>query len=205
MIIAQEKPTIATVTKTPVTLEAYRAIAETSQERYEYCHGEMILMPGGTATHSAIAINISVFLGFLLRDRDFRLYNSDLRVWIPEYHCGTYTDLMVVNHEPELNGDRKDEILNPLFIVEVLSPATEAYDRGDKFRKYRSLPSFCEYLLVSQTEPYIEQYFRLAQSDRWQLQTYDQLSQIIPLESLNVELPLLEIYRRVSFAAASSD
>ena len=64
---------------------------------------------------------------------------------------------------------------------------------------------FCmtTYLLVSQTEPYIEQYFRLAQSDRWQLQTYDQLSQIIPLESLNVELPLLEIYRRVSFAAAS--
>jgi Uma2 family endonuclease len=79
-------------------LEAYRAIAETSQERYEYCHGEMILMPGGTATHSAIAINISVFLGFLLRDRDFRLYNSDLRLWIPEYNCGPYTDLMIVNH-----------------------------------------------------------------------------------------------------------
>nr|WP_287077869.1 MULTISPECIES: Uma2 family endonuclease [unclassified Microcystis] len=110
---------------------------------------------------------------------------------------------MIVNHELEFNSDRKDEILNPLFIVEVLSPATEAYDRGDKFRKYRSLPSFCEYLLVSQTEPYIEQYFRLPQSARWQLQTYDQLSQIIPLESLNLELPLLEIYRRVSFAAAS--
>ena len=201
MVIAQEKPIITTKAKTFVTLKEYRAIAETSEKRYEYCNGEMIVMPGGTANHSAIAINILVYLGFLLRDTDFRLYNSDLRVWIPEYHCGTYTDLMVVNHEPEFNGDRTDEILNPLFIVEVLSPSTEAYDRGDKFRKYRSIPSFCEYLVVSQTEPYVEQYFRLEQGDRWQLQTYDQLNQIITLESLKVELPLQGIYRRVSFVA----
>lgn len=113
--------------------------------------------------------------------------------------CGTYTDLMVVNHEPEFNGDRTDEILNPLLIVEVLSPSTEAYDRGDKFRKYRSIPSFCEYLVVSQVEPYVEKYLRLENSDRWQLQTYDQLDQIISLESLKIELPLQEIYRRVDF------
>jgi Uma2 family endonuclease len=203
MVIAQDKTTITTVTKTVVTLEEYQAIAETALERYEYCNGEMIVISGGTATHSAIAINILVYLGFLLRDTDFRLYNSDLRLWIPEYHCGTYTDLMVVNHEPEFNDDRTDEILNPLFIVEVLSPSTEAYDRGDKFRKYRSIPSFCEYLLVSQTELYIEQYFRLEQGDRWQLQAYDQLNQIITLESLKIELPLQEIYRRVDVVVAS--
>ncbi|MEB3192689.1 MAG: Uma2 family endonuclease [Snowella sp.] len=203
MVIAQEKTTIATVAKTFVTLEEYRAIAETSEERYEYCNGEMIVMSGGTATHSAIAINSLVYLGFLLRDTDFRLYNSDLRVWITEYHCGTYTDVMAVNHEPEFNGDRTDEILNPLFIVEVLSPSTEAYDRGDKFRKYCSIPSFCEYLVVSQTEFYVEQYFRLEKGDHWQFQTYDQLDQIITLESLKVELPLQEIYRRINFVAAS--
>jgi Uma2 family endonuclease len=199
MVIAQEKSTIATEAKTLVTLEEYRAIAEISEERYEYCNGEMIVMPGGTATYSAIAINILVYLGFLLRDTDFRLYNSDLRVWIADYHCGTYTDLMVVNHEPQFNGDRSDEILNPLLIVEVLSPSTEAYDRGDKFRKYRSIPSFCEYLVVSQTEPYVERYFKLEQDARWQLQIYDQNNQIIALESLNVELPLPEIYRRIDF------
>ncbi|MEB3174564.1 MAG: Uma2 family endonuclease [Cyanobacteriota bacterium] len=199
MVIAQEKPIIATEVKTLVTLEEYRAIAETSEERYEYCNGEMIVMSGGTATHSAIAINILVYLGFLLRDSDFRLYNSDLRVWIPDYHCGTYADLMVVNNEPKFNGDRSDEILNPLLIVEILSPSTKAYDRGDKFRKYRSIPSFCEYLVVSQNEPYIEHYFRLEQYARWQLQTYDQNNQIIMLESLKVELPLSEIYRRIDF------
>jgi Uma2 family endonuclease len=66
---------------------------------------------------------------------------------------------MVVNGEPEFNGDRTDKILNPLLIVEVFSPSMEAYNRGEKFRKYRYLASFCEYLLVSQAEPYIEQYY----------------------------------------------
>ncbi|WP_338081184.1 Uma2 family endonuclease [Aphanizomenon flos-aquae] len=147
---------------------------------------------------------------------NFRLYNSDLRVWIPEYNCGTYTDLMVVDGQPQLNGERTDEILNPLVIVEVLSPSTEGYDRGDKFRKYRSLPGFCEYLLVSQTEPYIEHYHKLDDSSdsvrgasrrelallqavRWQWQVYDHPDQSILVHSLNVEVPLGEVYRRINF------
>jgi Uma2 family endonuclease len=66
---------------------------------------------------------------------------------------------MVVNGERELNGDRTDEILNPLLVVEIFSPTTAACDRGEKFRKYLSIASFCEYLRVSQAEPYIEQYY----------------------------------------------
>jgi Uma2 family endonuclease len=203
MVIAQEKPTIATVAKTFVSLEEYRAIAETSEERYEYCNGEMIVMSGGTATHSRIAVEITTCLNISVRGTNFQVYNGDMRIWIPNFNQGTYADILVVNGAPEFNGDRTDEILNPLFIVEVLSPSTEAYDRGDKFRKYRSIPSFGEYLFFIQTEPYVEQYFRLEQGDRWQLQTYDQLNQIITLESLKVELPLQEIYRRVSFVAES--
>ncbi len=82
---------------------------------------------------------------------------------------------MVVTGEPEFNGDRTDEILNPLLVVEVLSPPTEAYDWGEKFRKYRSLASFCEYLLVSQAEPYIEQFYNGDRqiSDSWQWQVCD--------------------------------
>ncbi|WP_293302748.1 Uma2 family endonuclease [Microcoleus sp. PH2017_27_LUM_O_A] len=177
-----------------------RAIEETAEERHEYCNGEIIAMPGGSEVHSAIACNLLIYLGFLLRDTDFRLYNSDLRVWIPEYNCGTYTDLMVVNGEPEFNGSGTDEILNPLLIVEVLSPSTEAYDRGEKFRKYRSVPSFCEYLLVSQAEPYIEQYHNLDRpsGDRWQWQVYDGVEGAIVLHSLNIELPMAEVYRRIS-------
>ncbi len=184
-----------------LTVDEYRAMEETNLERHEYCNGEIITMPGGSEAHSAIASNLLIYLGFLLRDTDFRLYNSDLRVWIPDYQCGTYTDLMMINGAPEFNGDRNDEILNPLLIVEVLSRSTEAYDRGEKFRKYRSLTSFCEYLLVSQTEPYVEQYHNLDRNsnDRWQWQVHSQLEQAIVLHSVNVELPLTEIYRRIHF------
>ena len=85
---------------------------------------------------------------------------------------------MVINGEPEFNGDRTDEILNPLLIVEVLSPSTEGYDRGEKFRKYRFLASFCEYLLVCQAEAYIDQYYNgdRQRSDRWQWQVCDRRS-----------------------------
>ena len=210
MVITQTSPPNITqdITTTHFTPDEYRVMEETAAERHEYCNGEIIAMAGGSEVHSAIATNLLVYLGFLLRDSNFRLYNSDLRVWIPEYNCGTYTDLMVVDGQPQLNGDRTDEILNPLVIVEVLSPSTEGYDRGDKFRKYRSLPSFCEYLLVSQTEPYIEQYHKLddgsdsealLQAVRWQWQVYDHLDQSILLHSLNVEVPLGEVYRRINF------
>jgi Uma2 family endonuclease len=210
VVITQTSPPNITqdITTTHFTPDEYRVMEETEAERHEYCNGEIIAMAGGSEVHSAIATNLLVYLGFLLRDSNFRLYNSDLRVWIPEYNCGTYTDLMVVDGQPQLNGDRTDEILNPLVIVEVLSPSTEGYDRGDKFRKYRSLPSFCEYLLVSQTEPYIEQYHKLddgsdsealLQAVRWQWQVYDHLDQSILLHSLNVEVPLGEVYRRINF------
>ncbi|WP_293268103.1 MULTISPECIES: Uma2 family endonuclease [unclassified Microcoleus] len=119
MVIAQTNPPnlASDATKTSFTPDEYRAMEETAEERHEYCNGEIIAMPGGSEVHSAIACNLLIHLGFLLRDTDFRLYNSDLRVWIPEYNCGTYTDLMVVNGEPEFHGSRTDEILNPLLIV----------------------------------------------------------------------------------------
>ncbi|MFP4120502.1 Uma2 family endonuclease [Coleofasciculus sp.] len=199
MVFAQtSSPDVGT---TRLTLDEYRAMEETHPERHEYRNGEIITTSGGSEAHSAIASNLLIYLGFSLRDTDFRLYNSDLRVWIPEYQCGTYTDLMVVNGFPEFNGERNDEILNPLLIVEVLSPSTEVYDRGEKFRKYRSLASFREYLLVSQAEPYIEQYHNLEPSsnDRWLWQVYSNLEQVIALHSLNVEVPLSEIYRRINF------
>ncbi len=225
MVITQTSPPNITqdITTTHFTPDEYRVMEETAAERHEYRNGEIIAMAGGSEVHSAIATNLLVYLGFLLRDSNFRLYNSDLRVWIPEYNCGTYTDLMVVDGQPQLNSDacgersyRTDEILNPLVIVEVLSPSTEGYDRGEKFRKYRSLPSFCEYLLVSQTEPYIEHYHKLDDSSdsvrgasrrelallqavRWQWQVYDHLDQSILLHSLNVEVPLGEVYRRINF------
>ncbi len=201
MVVARTNPPNldSEVAKTHFTPDEYRAMEETAAERHEYCNGEIIVMPGGSEVHSAIASNILIYLGFLLRDTDFRFYNSDLRIWIPDFNHGTYADVLVINGEPEFHDNRTDEIINPLLIIEVLSPSTQGYDRGDKFRKYRSLASFCEYVLVSQTEPYIEHYYKQQDQNhnRWQLQVYDQIDQAVFLHSLNVEMPTQEIYRRI--------
>ncbi len=183
--------------QTFITLDEYRAISETSEERLEYRNGEIFIMSGGTANHSAIAINFIIYLGFLLRDTDLRIHGGDMRIWIPEFQCGTYADALVINGELEFHGDRTDEILNPVLIVEVLSPSTEGYDRGEKFRKYRSIPSLAEYLLISQSEPYIEHYSKAENGDIWQFQIGDRLEQTMKLPSLNIEIPLTEIYRRI--------
>ena len=202
MVIAQTNPPnlASDATKTSFTPDEYRAMEETAEERHEYCNGEIIAMSGGSPAHSRIAVDTTTFLNVALRDTNFQTYNGDLRIWIPSFNHGTYPDVLVIDGEPVFNGDRTDEILNPLLIVEVLSPSTEAYDRGEKFRKYRSLASFCEYLLVSQTEPYIEQYHNVDRqsNDRWQWQVYDGIDRAIELHSLNIQLPLAEVYRRIS-------
>ena len=200
MITAQLKPpNVVLEPKNRLTIAEYHAIEETAEERHEHYNGEIITMPGGSPEHSRIAVDMTTFLNLAVRNTDFQVYNGDMRIWMPLVNHGAYADILVINGEPEFNRDRTDEILNPLLIVEVLSPSTEAYDRGDKFRKYRSLNSFCEYLLVSQSEPYVEQYHNLDRGDRWQLQICDRLDQTITLQSLNVEIPLQEIYRRIKF------
>lgn len=202
-MIAQTSPPNLTsdTTTTRLTPDEYRAIEETAEERHEYCNGEIITMPGGSPAHSRIAVDMTTFLNLTLRDTNFQTYNGDLRIWIPSFNHGTYADVFVIDGEPEFNGNRTDEILNPLLIVEVLSSSTEAYDRGEKFRKYRSLPSFREYLIVSQTEAYVEQYHNLDpnSNNRWEWQVCDSIDGSIVLHSLNIELPLSEIYRRINF------
>jgi Uma2 family endonuclease len=133
----------------------------------------------------------------LLRDTQFEPINSDLRLWIPEYKRGVYPDVMVFDGEPQLNSDRLDEVLNPTLIVEVLSPSTADYDRQNKFRMYRSIGSFSEYLLVEQDEPFVERYSKQAQG--WLLSDFNGLEQSISLDSVGVELPMAEIYRGVVF------
>lgn len=179
------------------TLDEYRTLEEKVEGRSEYRDGEIVPMPGGTLKHSRISGNIFAFLKFLLRDAQFEPINSDLRLWIPEYRRGVYPDVMIFEGEPQLNGDRLDEVLNPILIVEVLSPSTADYDRQNKFRIYRSIPSFSEYLLIEQDEPFVERYSK--QTQGWLLSEFNGLERSISLESVGMELPMAEIYRGVVF------
>jgi len=179
------------------SLDEYRVIADTSEEKCEYHDGEIIKMAGGTINHSRIGGNIFVMLKLLLRDTEFEVINSDLRLWIPEYRRGVYPDAMVFANPVQLNGDREDEVLNPLVIVEVLSASTEEFDRTDKFRMYRSIPSFCEYLLIRQNKVLVERFSK--QEQGWIYSDFDGLDQTINLESLQIQLAIAEIYRNINF------
>ncbi|QIR37726.1 Uma2 family endonuclease [Tolypothrix sp. PCC 7910] len=179
------------------TLDEYRAIEEKAEGRSEYRDGEIVPIPGGTPKHSRIGRNILAYLTFALRDTQFEPINNDLRLWIPEYRRGVYPDVMVFDGEPQLNDGRLDEVLNPLVIVEVLSPSTADYDRQNKFRIYRSIVSFSEYLLVEQDEPFVERYSK--QTQGWLLSEFNGLEVSISLDSVGIELPMAEIYRGITF------
>jgi Uma2 family endonuclease len=179
------------------SLDEYRAIEEKAEGRNEYRDGEIVPMPGGTLKHSRIGGNIFAFLKFLLRDTQFEPIKSDLRLWIPEHRRGVYPDVMVFNGEPQLNAERLDEVLNPTLILEVLSPSNADCDRLSKFRMYRSIGSFSEYLLVDQDEPFVERYSKQAQG--WLLSEFSGLEVSITLDSVSIELPMMEIYRGVVF------
>ncbi|MEA5536595.1 Uma2 family endonuclease [Crocosphaera sp. XPORK-15E] len=177
------------------SLDEYRALEEKTEGRSEYHDGEIVPMAGGSLNHSRIGGNIFAFLKFLLRDTQFEPINSDLRLWIPEYQRGLYPDVMLFDGEPQLNDNRNDEVLNPLLIIEVLSPTTASYDRESKFRMYRIIPSFCEYLLVEQDEPFVERYSK--QDQGWLLSDFKGLESSIALDSVGIELPMAEIYRNL--------
>ena len=195
--------TIGPQVRTPqVTLSEYRSLEESATERHEYHDGKIVAMTGGSIEHSCIAGNFYLCLALAFKGTNFKPYNSDLRIWIPQYRKGVYPDISVIQGEPELHDGRRDEILNPCLIIEVLSASTEAYDRGDKFRYYRSIPSFSEYVLVSQTEAVIDRYQRTAQN-QWVLETYQGLDATIELQTGNLKLAATDLYDGIKVNALS--
>jgi Uma2 family endonuclease len=181
-----------------LSLEEYRNLETIAEVKHEYHDGEIIEMTGGSINHNSILINLIVLLKLALRGTNYRLQSSDLRLWIPQYNRGLYPDLMIIAGEPLFSDNRNDEILNPCLIIEVLSPSTSGYDRGDKFRYYRSIPQLNQYLLVSQGEILIESYSKTSENN-WLLQEYTQARGIISLDSLGISLNLADIYEGVDF------
>ena len=181
-----------------ISLEEYRNLETIAEVKHEYHDGEIIEMTGGSINHNSILINLIVLLKLALRGTNYRLQSSDLRLWIPQYNRGLYPDLMIIAGEPLFSDNRNDEILNPCLIIEVLSPSTSGYDRGDKFRYYRSIPQLNQYLLVSQEEILIESYSKTSENN-WLLQEYTPARVIISLDSLGISLNLADIYEGVDF------
>ena len=192
-----EKMLTRSPTKT-LSLEEYRNLETSAETKHEYHDGEIIEMTGGSINHNRLVRNLIRLLDNALRKTIYEVFPSDLRLWIPQYNRGLYPDLMIIAGEPLFSDNRNDEILNPCVIIEVLSPSTSSYDRGDKFRYYRSIPQLNQYLLVSQEEILIESYSKTSENN-WLLQEYTPARGIISLDSLGISLNLVDIYEGVDF------
>ena len=174
-----------------------KAIPDADTIRSEYVNGEIIAMSGASFAHNLITYNISGELRTRLRGSECLAFANEMRVSIPSVKSYFYPDVGVVCGEPRFEDDVFDTLLNPIVIVEVLSPSTAAYDRGDKFAHYRQLQSLREYILVSQDKVCVEHYLR--QTEQWILTDFQRPEQQLPLTSIQCELPLQEIYESVSF------
>ena len=179
-----------------ITLER-KAIPDAETVRSEYVKGKIIAMSGASRAHNLITVNISAMLHIQLKGRGYETYANKMRVSTPSTLSYFYPDVIVVCEEPRFEDDVFDILLNPIILVEVLSPSTEAYDRGEKFSHYRQLPSLQEYILVSQDRICVERFSR--QENNWILTDFQNLEEHLPLISVECELPLREIYDRVTF------
>lgn len=181
------------------TEDEYFEFERTALGRWEYDNGQIRAMAGGTDDHSMISGTVARLLGNTLIPRGCRVYGSDMKV-----HCGdgynTFPDVSVVCGSRDYHRGRNDIILNPVLLVEVLSPSTEAEDRGPKFDHYRSIPTLIDYLLVAQDEARALLLTRRA--DIWEFRHIAGLESTVFLTSLDVTLALSDIYTLIEFAPA---
>ena len=180
------------IPKKQYTREEYLALEEKASERHEYHDGEMLAMSGGSKRHSVLGGNAYALLKQISRKKGCFTFNNDMKVELAAYNNFVYPDTSIVCGEHIDFDDGKTYINNPSLILEVLSDSTEAYDRGAKFKKYRSLASFKEYVLVSQHEKRIE-VFSKKEENVWQMAFYEAGDQV-KLPNLDLVFLLDDLY-----------
>ncbi len=178
----------------------YLAWEEQQEFRHEYVDGEVYAMTGGTLNHSAIAGNFHNILKNHLRGSGCKVFNSDAKVQVLESNSYLYPDVSVTCDDRDRSATKF--ISHPCLIVEVLSPTTEAYDRGDKFALYRRATSLQDYVLVGTNAMRVDLYQR-NERDRWEILSYA-AGDIIELPSVNLSVPVAQIYEDIVFSVEPS-
>jgi Uma2 family endonuclease len=180
------------------TFEEYLIHEERADYKSEYRQGRIVAMAGASLAYNRIVSNIHAALYDALQTKPCAVFASDLRLWIKPENRAVYPDIMVICGEPQLVEGRTDTVTNPQVIIEVLSKSTAEEDRSDKFQAYWSLDTFEEYVLVDQYRLHGE-YFRRVNEKLWELLVFTQPEDILTLKSVEVELPLAQIYRQVQW------
>lgn len=181
--------------QTVFTPEEYLVSERKATLKSEYLNGEILAMSGASLAHTLITGDIVTELNIQLRGQECQVISSDMRVKASPKGAYFYPDVVVFCGEPQFEDNVFDTLLNPILVVEVLSPSTEAYDRGEKFAHYQQLTSLREYVLVSQDRIRVEHY-RLVKT-QWVQTEFQTRGDVLPLVSIECELTLQDIYRRV--------
>lgn len=178
-----------------ISPEEYLALERSSETRSEYVDGFVVAMAGGSEAHTVIAANLVTLLNLHLRAEPCRVFTSDMKVHCVDTTRFFYPDLGVVCGKSEFRDDKRDVLLNPLLLVEVLSDDTENYDRGTKFTSYIRLESLLEYVLVSQHAPIVEHYIRQGPDD-WHYTRIEGLASEVTFSSVGLVAKLSDIFNK---------
>ncbi|CAN5357758.1 Uma2 family endonuclease [soil metagenome] len=182
-----------------VTPDEYLEFERAALEKHEYLNGEIFAMSGASLRHGRISANITTSFGQQFKKGSCEVFHSDLRVHIPRTGLFTYPDIIVVCGNPQLRDDAfLDTLLNPDMILEVLSPSTQDYDRGDKFEHYRTVESLKEYVLIWQDKKRAARYSK-QDSGSWVLTDFIGEDSVIELTSVKGLLSFEDIYDKVKF------
>ncbi len=189
---------MSAIPKTKLTSAEYLEFERKSEIKHEYFNGEIFAMSGAKRNHNKVTTNINGLVWQHLKGKNCESYSNDMRVFVPATGLYTYPDLVVVCGKPMFQDNVFDTLLNPVLLIEVLSEATESYDRGKKFQHYRSIESLHEYVLVSQTEARIEKYVKHGDGF-WLLSEAVGLGSEIEFSSIECRIALREVYDKINF------
>jgi len=194
---------MSTAPRKTMTEEEFYVWEELAAERHQFYQGEIFAISGTTFQHTKINANLNGLLYNALRGHKCISLSVDMMVKCPS-GLSTYPDNLVICDEPRFFDEKQRVLLNPYLIIEILSVSTEIYDRTKKYDHYRTIPTFCDYLLISQTSTRIEHY-RRGDDGEWRIKIYAGLDAVLVLEELNINFPLSAIYERVEFSSPQSD
>lgn len=186
-----------------ITPEEYLAMEDAAESKHEYHQGEIFAMAGASKNHDRIGLDLGTSVNTVLKSSKCEVFSNEMKIWSRAKNFFTYPDLVIVCGKAEFYEDRDDILTNPLVIFEVLSKSTRNYDRDEKFEFYRSIPSFQEYILIDQWRVHVEQMY-METRNKWILSEYNQITDVVKLAKVDIEIPLHEIYRRVEFAETAS-
>ncbi len=181
------------------TIDEYLELEIASEIRSEYCDGEIIPMTGGTPNHNDIAGNLYILLKSALKGKGTELSMPINDSGFPVSNLIYLPDAMVLPKPLELQTGRKDTVVNPCFIAEVLSKSTQNYDRGEKFVAYRKIPTFQEYLLIDQYRIHVEHHVKTA-AHQWLLSEYDDPTVTLSLSTFELQIQIAELYENIDFS-----